>query len=63
MTSPKYVTTVIRTAMLTGLVLGTAGPAFAVLPALPGAVSTSSVSSLNDVYLLGADPSVNRLKY
>lgn len=53
MTSPKYVTTVIRTAMLTGLVLGTAGPAFAVLPALPGAVSTSSVSSLNDVYLLG----------
>ncbi|MEL6333571.1 MAG: SLBB domain-containing protein [Cyanobacteria bacterium J06626_26] len=53
MTSPRYLTTVIRTAMLTGLVLGTAGPAFAVLPALPGAVSTSSVSSLNDVYLLG----------
>ena len=53
MTSPRYVTTVIRTAMLTGLVLGTAGPAFAVLPALPGTVSTSSVSSLNDVYLLG----------
>ena len=53
MTSPKYVTTVIRTAMLTGLVLGTAGPAFAVLPALPGAVSASSVSSLYDVYLLG----------
>ena len=53
MTSPRYLTTVIRTAMLTGLVLGTAGPAFAVLPALPGTVSTSSVSSLNDVYLLG----------
>ncbi|NEZ65787.1 sugar ABC transporter substrate-binding protein [Leptolyngbyaceae cyanobacterium CCMR0082] len=53
MTSSRYLKTVIRTALITGFALGTAisGPALALLPDIT--VSASSVSALNDIYLLG----------
>ena len=54
MTSFNYLKTVAHTALITGLALGTSvgSPALAVLPAL-SVPATSSVSTLNDIYLLG----------
>ncbi|MEM8613319.1 MAG: SLBB domain-containing protein [Cyanobacteria bacterium P01_H01_bin.105] len=55
MTRYTHLKTVVRTALIAGVALGAAvgSPASAALPAIPQTVSTSSVSALNDIYLLG----------
>ncbi|ESA38922.1 polysaccharide export protein [Leptolyngbya sp. Heron Island J] len=53
MTKSRYLKTLVRAALITGFALGTSvgSPALAVLPTL--SVPAASVSTLNDVYLLG----------